>query len=83
MLEHSQRLLAKVALDSEGMIGMLLARCPVGVVERGMTGLVTLQTVSLVVQPLSTIMTRQRQFWGSHHPHKMVSLLRVTLQPVL
>jgi hypothetical protein len=40
-------------LDSEGTIGILLARCPVGVVERGVTGVVTLRTVSLVVQPSS------------------------------
>jgi hypothetical protein len=40
-------------------------------------------TVSLVVQPLSTIMTRQRQFLGLRHPCKMVSLSRVTLQPIL
>jgi hypothetical protein len=30
-----------------------------------------------------TIMTRQRQVWGSHHPCKMVFPSRVTLQPVL
>ena len=70
-------------LELEGTIGMLLARCPMGVVKRGMMGLVTSRTVSLVVQPSSTIMTCQKQVWGSCHPCKMVSLLRVTLQPVL
>ncbi len=59
-------------LDSEGTIGMLLARCSVGVGERGMMDLVTLRTVSLVVQPSSTIITCQRQFWGSRHPCKMI-----------
>jgi hypothetical protein len=49
MLEHSYRLFAKVVLDSEGTIGMLMVRCPVGVVERGVMGLVTPWTVSLVV----------------------------------
>jgi hypothetical protein len=34
--------------------GMLLAICPEGVVEREMTGLVTLWMVSLAVQPLLT-----------------------------
>jgi hypothetical protein len=48
MLEHLQRLFAKVMLDLEGTIGMLLARCLVGVVERGMMGLGMLRTVSLV-----------------------------------
>jgi hypothetical protein len=62
---------------------MLLVRYPVGVVERGMTGLATYRTVSLVDQPSMTIMTRQRQFLESRHPCKMVSLSRVTLQPVL
>ncbi len=70
-------------LELEGTIGMLLARCLVGVVERGMMGLVMSRTLTLVDQPSSTIMTCQRQFWGSRHPCKMVSLLRVTLQPVL
>ena len=37
--------------DLEGTIGKMLTRCPVGVVERGMTGLVTLRMLSLVVQP--------------------------------
>ncbi len=44
---------------------MLLARCPVGVVKRRMMGLVTLQMVSLVVQPSLMIMTCQRHFGGS------------------
>jgi hypothetical protein len=35
-------------------------------------GLVTSRTLSLVVQPLSTIMTCHRQFLGSCHPCKMV-----------
>ncbi len=70
-------------LDLEGTIGMLLARCPVGVVERGMTGLVTLRMVSYVVQPPLMLMTCQRQFLGSRHPCEMVSPLRVTSQPVL
>jgi hypothetical protein len=83
MLENSYRLFAKVVLDLEGTIGMLLARCPVGVVERRRMGRVTQWTVSLVVQPSLTIMTRQRQFWGSRYPRMMVFLLRVTLQPVL
>ncbi len=48
-----------------------------------MTGLVMLRIVRLVVQPSLTIMIRQRQFWGSRHPCKMVSSSRVTLQPVL
>ncbi len=74
---------AKVMLNLEGTIGMLLARCPVGVVERGMTSLVKLQMVSLVVQPSLTIMTHQRQILGSRHPCKMVSPSRLTLQPVL
>jgi hypothetical protein len=51
--------------------------------EGGMTGLVTLQTVSLVAQPSSMIMICQMQFLGSRQPQKMVSPLRVTLQPVL
>jgi hypothetical protein len=63
-------------LDLEGTIGMLLARCPVEVVERGMTGLATLQMVSLVIQPSSTIMTCQRQFLGSRHPRKMVFTIK-------
>ncbi len=83
MLEHLQRLFAKVVLDLEGTIGMLLARCPVGVAERGMMGLVMSRMVSLVVQPSSTIMTRQRQFLVSCHPRKMDFPSRVTLQPVL
>ena len=69
--------------DLEGTIGMLLARCLVGVVERGMTGLVMSMMVSLVVQPSLTIMTCQMQFLGSCHPCKMVSPSRVTSQPVL
>ncbi len=76
-------LLAKVVLDLEGTIGMLLARFPVGVVERGMTGLETSRMVSLVVQPSSAIMTRQRQYLGSRHPRKMVFPSRVTSQHVL
>jgi hypothetical protein len=70
-------------IDSEGTLDMLLVRCLVGVVERGMMGLVILLVVSLVVQPSLTVMTCQRQFLGSRHPHKMVFSSRVTLQSVL
>ncbi len=49
----------------------------------GMTGRVMSQMVSLVIQPLLTIMTCQMQFLGLRHPRKMVLLSRVTSQPVL
>jgi hypothetical protein len=56
----------------------------VGVVVRGIGGCVALsRMVSFVVQPLSTILTCHMQFFGSCHPLRMVSPLRVTSEPCL
>ncbi len=59
-------------LDLVGLIGIMLARCPVGVVASGMTGRVMLRKVSLVLRPSLTIMTCQKQILGSRHPCKMI-----------
>ncbi len=53
----------------------------------GMAGVSPLVSLSLilrsVIQLLLMILTRHSQFWGSLHPWRITSLLRVTSQPVL
>ena len=57
---------------------------PVGVVMRGIGGPVaSSRMVSFVVHLSSTILTRHSWFFGSRHPLRMVSPLRVTSQPYL
>ena len=67
------------------LLGVVVAiEMPVGVVVRGIGGRVALsQMVSFVVQLSSTILTCHSQFFGSRHPLRMVSPLRVTSQPCL
>jgi hypothetical protein len=53
----------------------------VGGVDSAMVGRLALSwRVIFVVQPSSTIFTRQSLFWGSRHPLRMVVPLRVTSQ---
>ncbi len=57
---------------------------PVGVVVRGIGGrVVSSQMVIFVVHLSSMILTRHSLFFGSCHSLRMVSTLRVILQPCL